>query len=52
METNRTSVELANDLLAAVTQEARRANERNEVRTLRELELTLVGGGAEDTPMW
>jgi hypothetical protein len=52
METNRTSVERTNDLLDAVTQEARRSNERREVRTLKDLELALVGGGAEDTPMW
>jgi|CXWL01.1.fsa_nt_gi hypothetical protein len=50
MEKNRTCVELANEPTVEVTEGPQRA--QGEPRTLADLELLLVGGGGNDTPLW
>ncbi len=46
----RTCVELANEPTVPVTEEPQRAP--GEPRALADLELVLVGGGGNDTPLW
>jgi hypothetical protein len=51
MKTNQLVAEFANDV-ARETERKEATSAHNEIRTLRDLEMVVVGGGSDDVPCW